>query len=550
MKFVIALIFVPFLIYSQNLDSLYNLLLNSNNLHIEHELSPAQVEGKKPDKCGFGLRATIKEHFKEFTTEQQKNIANIMSRPELQTSIVSPSGLFRIHYDTTGFAKPQYNILDLAVAFDSAYNFEVNILGYPPPPTDNNVGGDNKYDIYILGLSGGLYGATTPETNIPNTSTYESYIEIDNSFNENEGYNSYGINAARVTAAHEFHHAIQLGNYIFRSEDTYYYELTSTAFEEFVYDEVNDYYAYMGSYFRNTSNRLEDNSGYNLAIWNIFLKERFEDEDPMLGYNIVKRSWEYLVNDRATVALAKAMRDYDKSFANEFNTFGDWLHFTDNNTKTGEFFEEAKNYPEVKSNYTIELDENEKTIIVQSEPTSINYFTYLDYSQGVTDTIIAVISNSDVYGSTSTGNNTIIEFTFANNVFPKSNSINDYYYSLISGDKTEFIQESYIINNLLSYQNVNRGEIDFVFPQPFNFTEDQWLNIPTYPDLTNKADLNIYTSDMNLVYSGKRSIVTNDFITVKWDGRDNNGNKAASGVYVYVTKADGKIKKGKFIIFY
>jgi flagellar hook assembly protein FlgD len=54
---------------------------------------------------------------------------------------------------------------------------------------------------------------------------------------------------------------------------------------------------------------------------------------------------------------------------------------------------------------------------------------------------------------------------------------------------------------------------------------------------------------MNLVYSGKSSIVTNDYITVKWDGRNNNGNKVASGVYVYVTKANGKIKKGKFVIF-
>jgi hypothetical protein len=549
MKLIFSFILFPVIFYAQNLDSLYNVLLNSSKSHVKHELSPAQTEGKKHDKCGFGLHATIKEHFSEFTVEQQQNISNIMARPELQKSIVSPSGIFRIHYDTTGFGTPQYSITELAVAFDSAYNFEVNILGYPPPPKDNKLGGDDKYDIYVLSLSGGLYGATTPETNIPNTTTFESYIEIDNSFNKNEGYNSFGINAARVTAAHEFHHAIQLGNYIFRSEDTYYYELTSTAFEEFVYDEVNDYYAYMNSYFRNTSGRLEDNSGYNLAIWNIFLKERFEDEDPMLGYNIVKRSWEYLVSERAIIAVAKAMRDYDKSFANEFNTFGDWLHFTDMNTKTGEFFEEASNYPQVRSNYTIELNNDPMTMTFQSEPTSINFFKFLDYSQGFTDTIVAVISNSDIYGSTSEGNNAIVEFTFGNNIFPKSNSINDFYYSSIEGDKTEFIQESYIINNLLSYQNINRGEIDFVFPQPFNFAVDQWINIPTYPDLTNRADLNIYSSDMNLVYSGTEAIVTNDYITVKWDGRDNSGNKVASGVYVYVTKANGKIKKGKFVIF-
>ena len=54
---------------------------------------------------------------------------------------------------------------------------------------------------------------------------------IDNDFTS---YFSSGINGARVTVAHEFHHSIQGGNYIFRPEDTFFYEITSTAMEEFV----------------------------------------------------------------------------------------------------------------------------------------------------------------------------------------------------------------------------------------------------------------------------------------------------------------------------
>lgn len=547
-RYLIILFFTASLLQAQNIDSLYNLLINSRTPD-KHNLSPAGIDNKMHDKCGFGLRAIIKEHFHLFSIEEQQNISSILSRPELQTSIVSPSGIFRIHYDPTGPNAPQYSVEELAVAFDSSYNFEVNILGYPPPPKDGNNGGDDKYDVYILNLGGGLYGATTPETNISGTTTYESYIEIDNSFSKNEGYNSFGIDAARVTAAHEFHHAIQLGNYIFRSDDTYFYELTSTAFEEFVYNDVNDYYAYMPSYFRNTSNKLEDNSGYNLAVWNIFLTERFMNEDPMLGHNIVKRSWEYLPKNRAIIAVAKAMRDFNKSFAQEFNTFGDWLYFTNKNSKKGEFFTEAENYPLVKSNYTLELEETEKKITFQSKPTSINYFIFLDFSQGFTDTIVAVLSNSDVYGSTGDGNDLQIEFSLGNKVFSKANSINDYYYSSIQGESVEFIQESYIINNSLSSSGTKRDDIDFVYPQPFKYDTDDWLNIPTYPDLSNRAELNIYSPDMNLVFSDKIQIIISDNIVVKWDGKDNYGNKLASGVYIYVTKANGKIKKGKFVIF-
>ena len=65
------------------------------------------------------------------------------------------------------------------------------------------------------------------------------------------GYYSTGINGARVTVAHEFHHGIQCGNYspknsssLYRNSDVFYYKLTSTAMEEFVVDVVNDYYSF------------------------------------------------------------------------------------------------------------------------------------------------------------------------------------------------------------------------------------------------------------------------------------------------------------------
>ncbi len=130
---------------------------------------------------------------------------------------------------------------------------KLDFLGYLPPPSDNGEGGDNLYDIYVNDFTGLiLYGQT--KFDFSDGGTGPSFMEIENDFSS---YPTKGINAARVTAAHEFHHAIQLGSYIYRASDLYFYEITSTSMEEFVYDSVNDYYNYLENYFNySTINHL------------------------------------------------------------------------------------------------------------------------------------------------------------------------------------------------------------------------------------------------------------------------------------------------------
>ena len=180
----------------------------------------------------------------------------------IQTSVVSSNGFFRVHYDLTGTNALGYDLNLLLQAIDSVYSFEITYLGYPAPPSDGSAGDDDKYDIYVLNILD--YGYTQPEDMV-GASKWTSFMVIDNDFGT--GFYTHGIDAARVTVAHEFHHAIQMGNYApinpsepYRSSDRFYYELTSTAFEEFVFDEVNDYYAYMPAYFNHPSQSFPQNA--------------------------------------------------------------------------------------------------------------------------------------------------------------------------------------------------------------------------------------------------------------------------------------------------
>ena len=68
-----------------------------------------------------------------------------------------------------------------------------------------------------------------------------------------------------------------------------------------------------------------------------------------------------------------------------------------------------------------------------------------------TDTIVTVISNSDVYGSLSSGNNLNVEFTLASGSFDGGLSINEKFFSKISTESIEYIKASYIINNEINF---------------------------------------------------------------------------------------------------
>ena len=175
----------------------------------------------------------------------------------------------------------------------------------------------------------------------------------------------------------------------------------------------------------------------------------------------------------------------------------------------------------------------------------------MDYDFGFADTIVAVVSNSDVFGSISNTENQFIDFTLSNSFLSDGILINDVYFYKLGSDKIEkinFIQSNYVINNELSDLVIQRNDIDFVYPQPFNYKLANVLNLPTNPDPSGLAQLYIYSSGMDLVYSGKEQIITSGNTVVRWNGFHSNGKKLGSGVYVFVTKANGKIKKGKFVI--
>lgn len=264
------------------------------------------LQSHSAERCRTDLYRSLKRDYNSLEPATKKTLAKYVGRPTLsgQTTPASApsysSAHFTVHYTTTGIDAPDRTDADVdgvpdyvervAAVFEEVYSAEVSAMGYRPPPVTS------RYDVYLLDLTTqGAYGFTSDEgaPTAPNLSV-GSYIEVDKAFTD-PMFTVNGFYTAdqmlQITAAHEFHHAIQFGyNYYF---DIWYGEATSTWMEDQVYDTVNQCYSYLTDYLPlastiSLSAALNGGSEYGRWIFNRHLAE--EHGTP----NVVRSIWEKL----------------------------------------------------------------------------------------------------------------------------------------------------------------------------------------------------------------------------------------------------------------
>lgn len=246
-------------------------------------------------KCG------LFEHSK-FRPLKAETLAH---RPDLQTSFISPDGQFEIHYDTTGADRVDLSstrpdqvpdwVAEVAAALSHVRQLLLD-MEYAPAPDD----GDGKYDIYLVGdLPSGWYGITYADGTNGEGRT-ASFISMDNDFASDELYYTYGLDGARVTAAHEYFHAVQMGYKPFGGNDEYFFEMSSTWFEDIAFPQINDWVPWFqggaGSFGRDPTQSLAGTDGYSVAIFGHYLTY-------WRGVDIMLHLWERFQDQGALAAL-------------------------------------------------------------------------------------------------------------------------------------------------------------------------------------------------------------------------------------------------------
>ena len=224
------------------------------------------------------------------------------------------NGMFRFHYITTGSnavstsdtnsnAVPDY-IEQMSDVFNYVVAVELTMNSFTEPPSDdfypanNDNGGSGAYDVYVRDAGASAYGYVQPEYYANNTGNNEnsssvnevnamtSYMVMRHNYN---GFPNTLLENMQVAAAHEYFHAVQMGYDGW--EESWAMEATAVQMEEIVYDDINDCYQYMSSWFNNPQQPLNlDNSSrwYGSFIFFEYVNSHLSDE-------AIREFWEHSI---------------------------------------------------------------------------------------------------------------------------------------------------------------------------------------------------------------------------------------------------------------
>jgi hypothetical protein len=457
-------------------------------------------------------------------------------------SILSPSGLFMIFYDAVGSTSdtdsataPAY-VQRAAEEADSAYNFEVNILGYSPPAfTEGSHNNIYLSPLHIDFVDGQPYGATFPLEGgeLPaapsGVERVRSYCVVDNSF-ESSVYATHGFDALRITIFHEFFHHIQFSEYGHPPDGTpnyvFFQEMSSVWMEWLSTPTVKDYLNYVASYLTTLDTRfdLSPSEGYGQYIYFAYLTHRFNDT------GIVKKIWEFYrdsSNDPITCIDEVLRRNYGSSFCEEYERFGAEVIQTGRRYSGESILPDAQVLPvDTISVMTIAPDS-----ILQLDGVVALSLQFADVGAGQ-DTCIEVIARDT---NRNLQSNCSVEFT-AIGAPP----------TLVLDDTSAYCDTEICILPL----SATAPGLE-VFPNPFlsNGASQVYIIVSTNNAPPISVVMNILDLNMNEIRSTKTAASPfRGTWNAVWDGRDDNGKLVASGEYLYSLHVDGALKVGKIVV--
>lgn len=386
------------------------------------------------------------------------NNRSCAERPSLDNTLISPSGNFLIHYNDyyegiIDFAN------EVATAADSSQRYTVDIMNFRNHIPDS----DMLYDIYIKQLPNGSYGWNCPDGN-----DGASWVVIDDDY-IGANYSTSGLDAMKISIAHEYFHAIQRAYVPVPGQNSFFYELSSIWIEDLIYPDINDYIffsQYGDDYFSNPERNMNSYNGYGLGLYGHYLNEIYDNQ-------IMQRIWEEysfisqndnLDNESVFDAIDSVL---DNGVFNYNSTFVDtWLDFNSRNLFNGiqnsefHYYSDQFSFNPISTN-PVQIDTIQSiSRTLNNRSVKINSFYPYDIS------IINIQNNSN--SNTVKGNICILSDhnsidnignSFQTDIISSNDVLNAVYISDLNSNESEILLSS-------TFLDLNFSDDIYIYPNP------------------------------------------------------------------------------------
>ena len=345
----------------------------------------------------------------------------------------------------------------------------------------------------------------------------------------------------QVTAVHEFFHALQFGYNCY--ERLWFMEATAVWSEDELYDQLNDMYRYMPSWFANTDKPLDSEDTH---MYGSFIFFQYIDEH-LGGKATINKCWErsrYNANpsqDISFISIDEALRSQNSSFLDAYNRMRIANRILSSDPRAGIYsYKEANEYPVEQPGIKEDIIYNQNDYETIKNPTLKLYTSH--YYEMDTNTPVSIVLTND--------SGPIPDLSFSAIIKHKDkmkwtvrmgSSINidptmdiDYLSLLISAVNNEVQNWDYTLSLRDGYLE------DFTFfppyPNPRTDNDDVHFDIQVInPQLIN---IEICNTLGQTIWSLKKDFREPEVATIVWNGKNGKGRRVANGVYLI--QATGK----------
>tara|TARA_B100001250_G_scaffold389013_1_gene387739 strand:- start:120 stop:1778 length:1659 start_codon:yes stop_codon:yes gene_type:complete len=431
-------------------------------------------------------------------------------------------------------------VISMGNVFENVWNFYIDSLGYSPPVDDQMIGGSNLYDIYLLNLPSGYFGITyTSNAQVENPAC-ASFIKMRNSYSSSVFSDHTELENIQVTAVHEFFHAIQFSYNCY--EKLWFMEATAVWAEDELYDNINDHYRYMASWFSNPEKPLNYTSG--IHMYGTFIFFQYIDEH-LGGPETIRDCWERsnenatYIGDRSYLSIDEALNNQNSSIKDAFNRMRIANRIMSSNINAGIYtYEEAEAYP-------VEVPEIKEYINYnrgdyENYSNSELYFFSSHYIELETDSPIVITINNDSGPSSDLSLFTIVKYDNKKRWSIRTNNeINidpivgvDYISLIISATGDNQNNWDYSLN----IRDGQREDFSFYLPYPNPGNPKNPINIELQVLEPQNISIKIFNILGKLVWSTERKVSEPGLFIAKWSGENQNKKEIPSGIYFIYAK--------------